>query len=303
MRAGFLALPANVQGAFWMGLSAVTSVAMMTTVKLLGPIVPAPMLALIVNIVTLAGLAPAVRDPRRTLATQALPTMILVAASGMAGMVLQFYSYQHMALVEANALTFIRPLFVVILAAVILREAVGLARVAAVLAGFAGVLIMLQPWNQSAGFGLPHVGGVCATLFLAVSIIATKFLTRTETKLGMMVWLAFLSILAALPPSLMMWHWPTGPQAVVLLAFGGLGLVNQMLVIKALSVGDSAALAPIDYTRLVLTGVVGFLLFAEAPKAATIVGAIVIVASTLYITLRDLRAGRAAAAVAAAGQA
>ena len=70
---------------------------------------------------------------------------------------------------------------------------------------------------------------------------------------------------------------------------GVLGLVTQFCTIKGLQMGDAAAMAPIDYTRLVFAIIVGAVFFSDLPTPVTLLGSVIIIASTLVITLRDLR--------------
>jgi len=65
-----------------------------------------------------------------------------------------------------------------------------------------------------------------------------------------------------------------------------------VLFIKGMAVGDAAALAPVDYSRLVLSLIVGVVVFHEIPHLGIIAGAMLVVASTLYITVSELRARR-----------
>jgi drug/metabolite transporter (DMT)-like permease len=76
---------------------------------------------------------------------------------------------------------------------------------------------------------------------------------------------------------------------------GVMGTVTQACYIKGMSIGDAGAMAPVDYSRLVLTTLTGFLLFKEIPSIWTIIGAGVVVASTLFITWREHVAARAKA--------
>ena len=83
---------------------------------------------------------------------------------------------------------------------------------------------------------------------------------------------------------------------LLLAAMGVMGTVTQGCYIKGMQIGDAGAMAPIDYSRLVFTAVVGFVLFQEVPTWATIAGAVIVVASTLFITLREQQLAKAHAA-------
>ena len=76
-----------------------------------------------------------------------------------------------------------------------------------------------------------------------------------------------------------------------LASMGILGTVTQACYIKGMSEGDAAVMAPVDYTRLVFAIILGYLLFADIPDALTMTGAGIVIASTLYITIRESRLG------------
>jgi len=78
---------------------------------------------------------------------------------------------------------------------------------------------------------------------------------------------------------------------MLLAAMGVLGTITQACYIKGMSEGDAMVMAPIDYTRLIFAIIIGYLLFNEVPNTLTLIGAGVIIASTLYITIRESRLG------------
>jgi drug/metabolite transporter (DMT)-like permease len=97
--------------------------------------------------------------------------------------------------------------------------------------------------------------------------------------------------------ALLSWRWPSLTDLGLLIAMGVLGVMAQACYIKGMQIGDAAAMAPIDYMRLVFAVAVGFLVFHDVPQLATLMGAAVVVCSTLFITWREARDNRRAAAV------
>jgi len=81
---------------------------------------------------------------------------------------------------------------------------------------------------------------------------------------------------------------------LLLCAMGVIATLNQACYIKGMQAGDAAAMAPIDYTRLIFSAAAGFFLFAEVPSAWTWAGAGIVVAATLFITLREQQLARSA---------
>ncbi|HWA60140.1 MAG TPA: DMT family transporter [Caulobacteraceae bacterium] len=280
-------LSRNIQGALWMLLSAVTFTAMTTLIKFLGKDYPPGLQAFYRQAAGLVILLPWIlRHPGAAFATTRPGILIFRSAAGTIGMLLQFYAFQKMPLADANALSFTRTLWLVPLAAFMLREHVGPPRIAAALVGFSGVLLMVRPSGHG-GLGLPQLAMLASSLLFAFTVTGMKALTRDHPPSTLLYWSATLGVVFALPLGLMAWRWPTPTDFVLLCLMGAIATVNQACYIKGMQLGDAAAMAPMDYTRLVFSAVVGFLMFQEVPGVLTLAGALVVVASTLYITWRE----------------
>ncbi len=302
-RGRFLALGPNVQGAGWMLVSAVTFVAMTTLVKSLGTDYPAPLQNFYRQLGTLLVVAPFVlRAPRAVLASRRMPALLFRAGCSMVGVILQLYSFQTLPMAEANALSFTRPLWIVPLAILVLREAVNLPRLAAVVVGFCGVLLMLHPWSAGAAPGLPQAAALASSFVLALSITGMKSLTQDHSPLTVLAWASILGVILSLPSALLVWRWPGARDLMLLTALGLFAAVNQWTFIKGMSVGDATAMAPLDYTRLLFAIAAGYVFFGEIPTALTLAGAAVIMAATLFITWREQQLARRARIAAALGE-
>jgi len=96
-----------------------------------------------------------------------------------------------------------------------------------------------------------------------------------------------LGLVLAIPGAVFVWRWPAPKDLVLLCLMGVIATANQATYIKGMQLGDAAAMAPIDYTRLVFTAAAGFFLFHEVPGAWTMAGAGIVVISTLFITWRE----------------
>ena len=200
-----------------------------------------------------------------------------------------------MPLVTANALSFTRALWVAPLAVIFLREKAGLWRVGAVLMGFAGVLMMLGPaLAHGIDLGLPALAMLISALLTAVTILGIKAAAKDTSPTVLMVWSTVLGTALLLPGAILTWRWPGALDLAMLSATGAVGLAGQGMYIKAMHVGDAAAMAPLDYLRLIFSAAVGFAFFHEVPTVWVVAGAGVVVASTLIITLREQQVARQA---------
>ncbi len=269
--------------------SAAAFTVMTTLIKYLGDAYPATVQTFYRQAAGLIVLAPIIiRDPRGAFRTTRPSILLFRSSAGTVGMILAFYAYQKLPLADANALSFTRTLWIVPLAAFALGEAVGPRRAIAACVGFIGVLLMLQPQN---GFnvGLAGLAALASAFLFALTITGMKILTRDHSTTTLLVWAAALGFVFALPPALLEWRWPTLPDLGLLAAMGVLGVVTQACYIKGMALGDAAAMAPIDYTRLVMSLAIGLVLFQETPNPITMAGAAIVIASTLYITWREAR--------------
>lgn len=281
-------LSANMRGALWMLASAITFTLMTSLIKYLGADYSPALQTFYRQAAGLLVLAPIiVRDPVGAFRTSRPGILLFRSLAGTLGMVLAFWAYQEMPLAEANALSFTRTLWIVPLAIFVLGEKVGPWRLGATLIGFGGVLIMLQPSIANA-VGWPAAAALSSAALFAMTITGMKVMTRDHSVTVLMVWSAVLGFVLSIPLAVTEWRWPDPVDLALLAAMGVLGLVTQVCYIKGMALGDAAAMAPIDYTRLVFAILFGLVLFHEIPNLVTMLGALVVVGSTLVITLRDL---------------
>ncbi len=283
-------LSANTRGALWMLASAVTFTLMTTLIKYLGDGYGPMLQTFYRQLAGLAVMTPFIlRDPRAAFATSRPDLMFFRAGGTTVGMILAFYSYQVLPLADANALSFTRSLWIVPLAVFLLGERVGLHRASATLLGFAGVLVMLQPAGQGAGNWLGAAASLGSAFLFAMTVTAMKIATRDTATGVLMAWAAVLGFLLSIPLALVEWRWPTPGDFALLCAMGVLGLATQYCYISGMAAGDAVAMAPIDYTRLVFAVLLGLALFQEVPNLTTMLGAAIVIAATLYITIRESR--------------
>lgn len=280
----------TLRGALWMTASAVCYTAMVVLIKLLDGYSPA-LLLFYGQLAIFIGLAPAVLRVPRAVSFAKLPLLLGRSLSTIGGVLLAYYSFQTMPMADANALSFTRALWIAPLAAVFLGERVGLRRAAALAVGFAGVLIVLNPAHAVA-IGWPHAAAVGSAMLFAFTALFIKLLAREHGTFSLLVWSAAIGLLLSLPVAAFAWKWPSPGEAVLLVVMGVVSIGAQICYIKGLSSGDAAALAPIDYLRLVFAVLVGVLFFREYPTSWVLAGSALIIGSTFWFTYQEARAGR-----------
>ncbi|WP_416898237.1 MAG: DMT family transporter [Minwuia sp.] len=280
-------LPPNVQGALWLLGAGVFLSAMGVFIKLasqeLHPFQVAFFRAffgfLIIAPFALKGGISAVKTKH--------PFMHLCRGLIGGGVLLaMFYSVAHLPLADVTALSFTKPLFLIPLAVLFLGEKVRLRRTIATLVGFTGVIVMLRPGGETDPIAFVALG---AAAMVAVITIFIKVLSKYDKPNTLVFWSSLILSLVVLGPALLHWRWPSLEVFLLMVALATVGTIGQSMLIRGYAVGEATAVTPFDYSRLIYAGVFGFLMFGEVPDIWTIAGALIIVASTIYIARREAK--------------
>ncbi|HEU4821667.1 MAG TPA: DMT family transporter [Qipengyuania sp.] len=225
------------------------------------------------------------------LKTRRLPAHFRRALMGTVGMGFTFGAPVLLPLAEATTLGFTTPIFAVIFSALLLGEKVGRYRWLAVVLGFCGVLVIARPDGE-----LPLLGslvGLGAGVMVALISIQVRDLTRTDEPLSIVFWFAALStpVLALGLAFVASAH--TTDQWLLLGALGVLGCVGQLLLTASLRFGQVSSVIVMDYTALAWATLCGWSIWGDVPRAATWLGAPLILAAGLVIVWREHHLGRA----------
>ena len=196
-----------------------------------------------------------------------------------------FTSLQFLPLAEATVINFTGPLFMVALAGPMLGEAVGWRRWAAVLVGLAGAMIVVRPGSEV--FQWAALLPIGSAVFFALFQLLTRKLAAHD---GALTTLIYTQVVAAAGASLaapFFWTPITFYQFGYVFLAGIVGLAAHMCMFNAFRLADASLLAPINYTRIVASVLLGYWLFGDLPDAYTIAGGAVIIASGLFVIYRE----------------
>jgi drug/metabolite transporter (DMT)-like permease len=196
-----------------------------------------------------------------------------------------FYAFPRMPLVDAYAISFSAPLFMVALSVLILKEPVGWRRWTAVGVGFAGVLIMLDPWGIE--FHAVSLIILAATFCYSLSTVMVRLLSRHDPDVVTLFWFAIVGTVISLACAIPEWIWPPAMDWVWLLTLGLLGGFAQILITRAWRLAPAAVLAPFDYVSIILAVAFGYLWFKEEPSWTVWYGLPLVIGSGLYILHRE----------------
>lgn len=229
-----------------------------------------------------------------SLKTQRIGAHARRAAMGLAGMACNFGGMILLPMAEATTINLSVPIFAVILAALLLGEQTGWQRWSAVIVGFVGVLVVLDPAaNFTGGYGDSHGAGVLIALggafMTALITIAVRDLGRTENAATIVFWFSLLSLVPLgialpfvfTPHDLREW--------LLLLGLGFMGAVVQMSLTGALRLAPVSVVIPMDYSALLWSIACGWFFFGTLPADTTWIGAPLIIASGLFIAWREHR--------------
>jgi drug/metabolite transporter (DMT)-like permease len=289
LQARWQALPGNIRGAIWIMLAALWLTGMATAIKLAGKTLSPWQIVLLRAIIALVLVSPAiVRQGGGVLRTNRARIHIMRSVFGFGGIITLTFALTHLNLALATTLGFTRSLFIIVLALIFLGERLNVKRGLATLVGFGGVIICMQPGSAGA-FNVWILVGLAAALFAAAVSTTVKNLTRTESPLTILVWSYCVMGSFAAIPAILTWKQPNLHEIGVILVMAVFSTLGQTCMVLGLRAGDATAVAPFDYSRLLYATAAGFLIFSEVPKLATMIGAAIIVASTLYIALQSAK--------------
>jgi drug/metabolite transporter (DMT)-like permease len=281
--------PRNVaRAAALVSAGSLTLVVMATVVKHLGNELPAMEILFFRSAIGFLFVLPLfARNPLEPFRTKRPGMHLLRGAVGAVGNACFFWTITHMLLADAMALQFSRPLFMIPLAVFLLGETVGLRRTAVAAVGFAGIMLYARPFTG--GFEPDAFVGALGALAGGLVVICIKRLATTEPTRVIMFYYALWNALFALIPAALFWVTPTLPQLALLTVVGILGIGGQSLITHGLTMGEATVLVPLDYSRIIYSAALGYLLFNEIPGPWSFAGMALIVACSLYLVLTEKR--------------
>lgn len=205
------------------------------------------------------------------------------------GLLLWFIALPHISLADMTALGFTSPIFIMIGAAWLLKERMRLDRLAAACVGFLGVMIVVWP-NLGGGSGFYNLIMLGSSPLFAASFLITKALTRRDRPEVIVVWQSITVSMFSLPFAIYGWVWPGPLETAAFLLCGLLGSTGHYCMTRALRATDISATQSVKFLDLVWNALAGFLVFSDLPTHTTLLGGLVIFASTTWIARREASA-------------
>lgn len=235
-------------------------------------------------LVLLARLSHAGLGQLRTVRPGVHAVRAVLAACG----VFSFYTaLRYMPLAEVTAIAFAAPLIVTALSLPLLGEPVGWRRWVGVLAGFAGVLIVVQP--GTAAFHWAGLVALLAAACYALMLMTARKYATSESALSLVVWSTLGTAVLTGVVTPFQWQAPAAGDLPWFLAIGVLGGLTMLLLTRAFQLAPAAVVAPFDYTAMLWAVGYGWLVWRDVPAPTTWLGSAVIVGAGLYVMHREAR--------------
>jgi drug/metabolite transporter (DMT)-like permease len=202
-----------------------------------------------------------------------------------------FMSLKWLPIADALAIFFVQPLIVTLLSALFLREAVGPRRLMAVAVGFVGTLIIIRP-------GLAEVNpgswlALAAGTFLACYFVMTRAISGQAHAMVTTFQTSLLGGLILTAVIWWVWVWPTPVQWVMFVALAFIATFGHLMIVRAYDHAEASLLAPLAYTEMVTSVILGWLFFKDFPDFWTFVGVAILISCAIYISMRERAAGKA----------
>jgi drug/metabolite transporter (DMT)-like permease len=276
----------NMRGALAMLGSSMCFASGTLVIKVLGSHLPSAEIAFLRCLLGLSILIPLIMRHGWQVFRTARPDLhlIRVVCSSIA-VTLGFYAIAHLPLAIVVSLGFTRPLFMIVLARTLLGEAVHWRRGLATAVGFVGVLVVMGPTEVS---NLPAAtAALLSAAFVAGSMAVIRKQSATDGAATIMAWYATGICITTSLPAIFVWQTPHAGEWGLLLVMAVISSIGQYLMIQAFAVGEATVVNPVDYSQIIVTTIAGYFFFAEVPTVWTLIGVTIIIASTLYIVLRE----------------
>ena len=204
------------------------------------------------------------------------------------GLTLWFIALPHLGLADMTAIGFTTPIFIMLGAAWFLGEKMRGDRWVAAITGFAGVVVVVAPRLTGQGGGYFLVMLASSPVF-AASFLMTKTLTRYERPGVIVLWQAISVTALSLPLGWLRWSTPTAWQWLGFALAGVLGSLGHYCLTRGFRAADISATQSLRFLDLIWASLMGWLLYSEVPSQTTLLGALVILASTVWIARREHR--------------
>ena len=287
----FHRLSDNLKGIVLLILASFVFSLMALLIKLLGQHLHITQILLVRQIGMALMVSPAImRNFPGSLRSKRPAMQILRVGFALVAMLGGFTAIIHMPLAEATAIFFAKSFFLTIFAVFFLAEVVGIYRWGAVLIGFVGVMIMLQPGTDN--FTIYGLASLIGAAGAAAVMVMLRILSRSDSADTIMTYGALGVGLCMIIPGIYYWQEISSIEWLLLVAVAVVSYFGQKCNIYAYKYGEASLLASLDYIRLLWATLFGYLVFDQLPGVPTWIGAAIVIAAAIFMIYRETRRKR-----------
>jgi drug/metabolite transporter (DMT)-like permease len=220
--------------------------------------------------------------------TKQLKSNLIRGVLGAVSFFLYTHSVMHLLLVEVVTILWTIPLFIIVLSRLLLGERVTVVRWAATLVGFFGLsAITLYNGDTSLSLKLLYIIPISSAFLFALQDVMIKKIVGEENRSTMLLYFAIVTSVLTIFPAMLVWISPTPYEYIMLFLLGAGGNGIQYFLFKALRETELSALAPFRYLEFLFSATFAFVFFSEIPGINVLIGAIILVPSTLYLAYTE----------------
>jgi drug/metabolite transporter (DMT)-like permease len=190
-------------------------------------------------------------------------------------------------LAQLISIEFTTPIWGALLAVLFLGERMSVRKVMAIMLGLIGVLVIVRPGATAIDPG--HLIMLAGAVGFGISVVMVKSLTRTDSVVAIIFWMLIIQSVIGLVPAIAVWRTPTAEMWPWILLVSFTGMSSHFCMARALTYAEATVVMPMDFLRLPLSALIGFLLYSERIDAFTAIGAALILAGNLFNLQRRAR--------------
>ena len=210
---------------------------------------------------------------------------LIRCCSGLIALAAIFLALRNLPLATVTSISFAAPIFTTLLSIFLLSEKVGVYRWAAVFVGFIGVLVITQPGFSS--LNIYYLFPIIFCIFFACVALSIRSLSSTEPNYRIALYFSLLSMIVGLATLPFGWIMPSKFDLFLLIFTGIIGSVANILLTVSLRIAEASLVTPTKYLNLVFAILLGYFIWCEIPKVLSLLGAGLIIVSSLIIFMRE----------------
>lgn len=202
-------------------------------------------------------------------------------------MVTMFYSFTQLPLADAVALNYAAPLFVALFSAFILKEVLDIPGYVAMIVGFVGMLVMVQPGHGGGVSIIGGINGIAGALFSGFAMVGVRALGRTEHATTTVFYFTALSVAFTVFPMPWVWRTPDLKGFISLAVTGIFAGLAQYFMTRAFQYAQAAVISPFGYVSIFWAAIFGYFIWNEIPGWTMYIGGSVVIVAGLYLLHRE----------------